>query len=63
MAAIPAQLSEPLATGYAGQHAAAQPQQAVAVVDVPMYQVDALVRRAPALQGTHEGRMAATIYE
>jgi NADH-quinone oxidoreductase subunit G len=55
--------SEPLATAYAGQHAAAQPQHAVAVVDVPMYQVDALVRRAPALQGTHEGRMPATIYE
>jgi NADH-quinone oxidoreductase subunit G len=55
--------SEPLATVYSGSHLAAQPEGASAVLDVPMYQVDALVRRAPSLQSTHEGRLAATIYE
>jgi NADH-quinone oxidoreductase subunit G len=33
-----------------------------AVIDVPMYQVDALVRRAPALQKTREGRTPAASY-
>jgi hypothetical protein len=33
-----------------------------ALVDVPMYQVDALVRRAPSLQKTREGRTAAASY-
>jgi NADH-quinone oxidoreductase subunit G len=32
------------------------------LVDVPMYQIDALVRRAPALQRTREGRTAAAAY-
>ncbi len=32
------------------------------VVDVPMYQTDALVRRAPSLQKTREGRSAAATY-
>jgi hypothetical protein len=31
-------------------------------VDVPMYQVDALVRRAPSLQRTREGRMPLVTY-
>ncbi len=31
-------------------------------VDVPMYQVDAVVRRAPSLQRTAEGRSAPAIY-
>jgi NADH-quinone oxidoreductase subunit G len=52
--------------GYRGVHpvapAAAGQGGAVHVVDVPMYQVDALVRRAPALQKTREGRAAATTY-
>ncbi|HKD53487.1 MAG TPA: NADH-quinone oxidoreductase subunit NuoG [Steroidobacteraceae bacterium] len=34
----------------------------VAVTDVPMYQTDALVRRAPSLQKTREGRTAAVTY-
>jgi NADH-quinone oxidoreductase subunit G len=33
-----------------------------AVVDLPMYAIDALVRRAPALQATHDGRAAAARY-
>ncbi|HEY4212266.1 MAG TPA: NADH-quinone oxidoreductase subunit NuoG [Steroidobacteraceae bacterium] len=32
------------------------------VIDVPMYQTDALVRRAPSLQKTREGRSAAATY-
>jgi NADH-quinone oxidoreductase subunit G len=32
------------------------------VVDVPMYHVDALVRRAPSLQKTTEGRATAAVY-
>ena len=32
------------------------------LVDLPMYQTDALVRRAPSLQRTREGRTAAAIY-
>ena len=32
------------------------------VTDVPMYQIDALVRRAPSLQKTREGRTAAVTY-
>jgi NADH-quinone oxidoreductase subunit G len=32
------------------------------VTDVPMYQIDALVRRAPSLQKTREGRTPATTY-
>jgi hypothetical protein len=31
-------------------------------VDIPMYQVDAVVRRAPSLQRTVEGRTAPAIY-
>jgi NADH-quinone oxidoreductase subunit G len=32
------------------------------VVDVPIYQIDALVRRAQALQNTRDGRTAAAVY-
>jgi hypothetical protein len=34
----------------------------VTVTDVPMYQVDAVVRRAPALQRTRDGRAQLTSY-
>jgi NADH-quinone oxidoreductase subunit G len=34
----------------------------VRVVDVPMYQTDALVRRAPSLQKTREGRTGPATY-
>ena len=33
-----------------------------AVIDIPMYQIDALVRRAPSLQKTREGRATAATY-
>jgi NADH-quinone oxidoreductase subunit G len=32
------------------------------VIDVPMYQTDALVRRAPSLQKTREGRSGPATY-
>ncbi|MFZ1098287.1 MAG: molybdopterin-dependent oxidoreductase, partial [Steroidobacteraceae bacterium] len=52
--------------GYAGAYAVAPGDDARArgtgVVDVPMYQTDALVRRAPSLQKTREGRTAAVSY-
>jgi len=32
------------------------------VVDVPMYAVDAVLRRAPSLQRTKEGKGAAIVY-
>jgi hypothetical protein len=32
------------------------------VVDVPMYAVDAVLRRAPSLQRTREGKVAAVVY-
>jgi len=34
----------------------------VTVTDVPMYQVDALVRRAPSLQRTRDGRTPLATY-
>jgi len=52
----------PLATAYAGALVPEGAQQTAAVVDVPMYQVDALVRRAPSLQRTRAGRAAPAIY-
>lgn len=50
--------------GYAGTHAAsvAAANGDLRLIDLPMYQTDALVRRAPALQKTREGRAAATTY-
>jgi hypothetical protein len=32
------------------------------VVDVPMYSIDAVLRRAPSLQRTKEGKRAADVY-
>jgi NADH-quinone oxidoreductase subunit G len=55
--------AEPLVTAYAGRHPAVQLTDASAVVDVPMYQVDGLVRRAASLQRTREGRATPAIYE
>ncbi|MGH8294448.1 MAG: molybdopterin-dependent oxidoreductase, partial [Steroidobacteraceae bacterium] len=53
------------APAYAGRHAVAREAAAgtaLHVVDVPMYQIDALVRRAPSLQRTREGRTPAVTY-
>ncbi|HEY2037869.1 MAG TPA: NADH-quinone oxidoreductase subunit NuoG [Steroidobacteraceae bacterium] len=53
------------APAYSGKHALAQESGGTAaqnVIDVPMYQIDALVRRAPSLQRTREGRTPAVTY-
>ncbi|MGH8179496.1 MAG: molybdopterin-dependent oxidoreductase, partial [Steroidobacteraceae bacterium] len=50
---------------YSGKHAVDQDagaQPAPNVIDVPMYQIDAVVRRAPSLQRTREGRTPAVTY-
>jgi NADH-quinone oxidoreductase subunit G len=58
----PTAYSAPAYSGkyVAGQQAAARAEQSV--VDIPMYQIDALVRRAPSLQKTREGRAPAVTY-
>ena len=55
--------AEPLATAYTGSLEPAGAKHPAAVVDVPMYHIDALVRRAPSLQRTRQGRAAPAIYE
>jgi NADH-quinone oxidoreductase subunit G len=47
---------------YRGVHRAVEALAAAGVVDVPMYQIDALVRRAPSLQRTRDGRATAATY-
>jgi NADH-quinone oxidoreductase subunit G len=55
--------SEPLATAYAGRLEPSAAQESSSVIDVPMYHVDALVRRAPSLQRTRQGCAAPAVYE
>jgi len=56
------------ASAYAGTHAVQPPGNGarlsppVTVADVPMYQVDALVRRAVSLQRTRDGRTSLASY-
>jgi hypothetical protein len=56
-----------VAAPYQGSHAVtlaaadAHPEGGT-LLDVPMYQTDAVVRRAPSLQRTREGRTPATSY-
>ena len=53
------------APGYSGTHVVAAGTRSPStpgVVDVPMYQIDALARRAPSLQRTREGRTPAVTY-
>jgi NADH-quinone oxidoreductase subunit G len=47
---------------YVGRHRVLPESAAAQVVDVPMYRIDALVRRAAALQNTREGRTPAVTY-
>jgi NADH-quinone oxidoreductase subunit G len=47
---------------YQGAHEAKVSAQDVRVVDVPMYSIDAILRRAPSLQRTREGKGAAVAY-
>jgi NADH-quinone oxidoreductase subunit G len=46
--------------GYTGTRAVVAG--SAGTVDVPMYQIDAVVRRAPALQQTRDGGQAAVVY-
>jgi NADH-quinone oxidoreductase subunit G len=48
--------------GYQGAHRVAQGPAGANVLDLSMYHVDALVRRAPSLQKTREGRTLAVTY-
>jgi NADH-quinone oxidoreductase subunit G len=52
------------AGSYQGSHepAPTAPSGDSRVVDVPMYAIDAVLRRAPSLQRTREGKLAATIF-
>jgi NADH-quinone oxidoreductase subunit G len=50
------------ATSYSGNHRVNGAPAAAPLVDINMYQADALVRRAPSLQKTREGRTAAAHY-
>jgi NADH-quinone oxidoreductase subunit G len=49
-------------TAYKGTHRVTQAAPAADVLEVSMYHVDALVRRAPSLQKTREGRTLAVTY-
>jgi NADH-quinone oxidoreductase subunit G len=50
------------ATSYQGSHEVKAGAEETRVVDVPMYSVDAILRRAPSLQRTREGKGAAVVY-
>jgi NADH-quinone oxidoreductase subunit G len=50
------------ATAYKGSHRVTAGSAGADVVDVSMYHIDALVRRAPSLQKTREGRTLAVTY-
>jgi len=47
---------------YQGSHEPKAGAEVIRVVDVPMYSVDAVLRRAPSLQRTKEGKGAAVVY-
>jgi NADH-quinone oxidoreductase subunit G len=51
-----------VARSYQGSHEAKVSAQDVRVIDVPMYAVDAVLRRAPSLQRTREGKGAPVAY-
>jgi NADH-quinone oxidoreductase subunit G len=50
------------ATSYQGTHEVKGGAAEARVIDVPMYAVDAILRRAPSLQRTKEGKGAAIVY-
>jgi len=54
--------AEGLPPAWVGSRAVTDTAAAANTVDVPMYQVDAVVRRAPSLQRTVEGRSAPATY-
>jgi NADH-quinone oxidoreductase subunit G len=50
------------AASYQGSHEARVSPSDARVIDIPMYAVDAILRRAPSLQRTREGKGAAVAY-
>jgi NADH-quinone oxidoreductase subunit G len=50
------------AEGYKGSHQVVPGSTGAGLLDLPMYQIDAVVRRAPSLQKTREGRTPAATY-
>jgi len=51
-----------VAASYQGSHEPKVSDVDARVIDVPMYSVDAVLRRAPSLQRTKEGKLAAVVY-
>jgi NADH-quinone oxidoreductase subunit G len=47
---------------YSGAHRVGEARTGASLIDVPMYQIDAIVRRAPSLQRTLEGRAMPATY-
>jgi NADH-quinone oxidoreductase subunit G len=54
---------EPLQAAYTGRLEPRATHEPATLVDVPMYQVDGLVRRAPSLQRTRQGEAPPALYE
>jgi NADH-quinone oxidoreductase subunit G len=50
------------AGSYAGNHEVKPGSAEARVVDLPMYAVDAVLRRSPSLQRTREGKLAPVVY-
>ena len=57
-----ARCGDVVAASYQGSHEVKAAATDARVVDVPMYSVDAVLRRAPSLQRTKEGKLAAVVY-
>jgi NADH-quinone oxidoreductase subunit G len=62
VAAIGAASAGSSVTAYKGSHRVSAGSTGADVIDVSMYHIDALVRRAPSLQKTREGRTLAVTY-
>jgi NADH-quinone oxidoreductase subunit G len=62
LAELRALSGEPAMAPYQVSHKAALPTAGASLVDLPMYQIDALVRRAASLLRTREGRAPAATY-
>jgi hypothetical protein len=50
------------ATSYQGSHEVKPLSDDARVIDVPMYAIDAILRRSPPLQRTKEGKLAPVVY-
>ena len=57
-----ARCGEIAATSYQGTHEPKLASAEARVIDVPMYSIDAVLRRAPSLQRTKEGKIAAVVH-